>query len=446
MSMMRVLPLQFHMDPLGAVFAVLTLIIFISSGVFGIDYMKGEKNRRSFNIFFILSMFAQLMLCAASNLVTFYMCYELLTVLSMPLVIHERTKEAKMAALKYMFFSLFGAYGALFGIYNLSHFASSLDFIQGGSISADVFTANEGLLLAAAMALIMGFGVKAGMWPMHAWLPTAHPIAPSPASAALSACIVKAGVLGIIRSIWYVYGADKLKGSWVQTAFMILALITVFMGSMLAFKEPVLKKRLAYSTVSQVSYILFGLAVSFGAVVPYGSGADSAYVSDAMTGAVLHVLAHGFIKAALFLIAGAIIHHTGVTKVEDMRGIGLKMPVTMTCYTIVSLGLIGIPPTGGFISKWYLATGAIAADIPVFKYLGPAVLLISALLTAGYLLPLMIIGFFPGAEYREKVKGQEIKCEPGPLMTVPIATLTLLSLLIGLFPEPVIDLIRMVFV
>lgn len=434
------------MDPLGAAFSVLTLIIFISSGVFAADYMKDEKNKRSFYVFFSLSMCVQLAMCAASNLVTFYMCYELLTLLSMPLVIHERTKEAKAAALKYLFFSLFGAYGALFGIYNLSHFASSLDFIQGGRIGADVFAAHEGLLLASAMALILGFGVKAGMWPMHAWLPTAHPIAPSPASAALSACIVKAGVLGIIRSIWYVFGADKLKGTWVQTAFMILALITVFMGSMLAFKEPVLKKRLAYSTVSQVSYILFGLAVSFGAVIPYGTSADGTLVSDALTGAMLHVFAHGFIKAALFLTAGAIIHHTGATRVEEMCGIGLKMPVTMTCYTIVSLGLIGIPPTGGFTSKWYLATGAIAADIPVFKYLGPAVLLVSALLTAGYLLPLMITGFFPGADYRDKFRGEDLRDEPGPLMTIPIATLTLLSVLIGLFPEPLIDLIRMVFV
>ncbi len=434
------------MDPLGAVFAVLTLVIFISSGVFALDYMKEEKNKKSFAVFFLLSMFTELALCAASNLITFYLCYELLTVMSMPLVIHERSKEAKLAALKYLFFSLFGAYAALFGIYNLARYSSSLDFVQGGSLSPEAFSDNRTLMLAVAMALILGFGVKAGMWPMHAWLPAAHPIAPSPASAALSACIVKAGVLGIIRSLWYVYGADKLRGTWVQTVFMILALMTVLMGSTLAFKEPVLKKRLAYSTVSQVSYILFGLAVCMGDAGVRGSDGSVIYVSDAMTGAILHVLAHGFIKAALFLTAGAIIHHTGVTKVKDMRGIGLKMPLTMTCYTIVSLGLIGIPPTGGFISKWYLATGALASDIPVFRYLGPAVLLISALLTAGYLLELMILAFFPGAEYRESIKGQEIRKEPGMLMTIPIATLTLLSLLMGLFPEPIIELIRQVFI
>ena len=433
------------MDPLGAIFAVLTLVIFISSGVFSLDYMKEEKKKRSFAVFFVLSMFTELALCAASNLVTFYLCYELLTVMSMPLVIHERSAEAKMAALKYLFFSLFGAYGALFGIYNLARFASSLDFVLGGNLGSDVFAANKGLLLAVAMAMILGFGVKAGMWPMHAWLPTAHPIAPSPASAALSAVIVKAGVLGIIRSLWYVYGADKLRGTWVQDVFMILALITVLMGSMLAFMEPVLKKRLAYSTVSQVSYILFGLAVSFGQSCSVND-TGLKYASDALTGAILHVLAHGFIKAALFLIAGAIIHHTGATRVEDMRGIGLKMPITMTCYTIVSLGLIGIPPTGGFISKWYLATGALASDIPVFKYLGPAILLVSALLTAGYLLQLMIIGFFPGMAFRQSVQDKELKAEPGMLMTVPIATLTLLSLLMGLFPEPVIELIRQVFI
>ena len=268
--------------------------------------------------------------------------------------------------------------------------------------------------------MLIGFGVKAGMFPMHAWLTAAHPAAPAPASAILSAVIVKAGVLGIFRVVYYIFGASFLRGTWVQTFWMVLTLLTVFMGSMLAYREPVLKKRLAYSTISQLSYILFGFAVMDG---------------DSVTGGLLHVLCHGFIKAALFLCAGAIIYMTKRTRVEEMRGIGKEMPLLMWCYTIVSLGLIGIPPTGGFISKWYLATGALSSGILRFDWIGPAILLISALLTAGYLLPLTIQGFFPGADYYESGRGQMIKKkEPSPFMTMPVLVLTVLSIAIGLFP------------
>ena len=202
---------------------------------------------------------------------------------------------------------------------------------------------------------------------------------------------------------------------------MVLALVTVFMGSMLAYREPVLKKRLAYSTVSQLSYILFGLALMDG---------------DSVIGGLLHVLCHGFIKAALFLSVGAVIYMTGRTRVDEMRGIGKEMPLLMWCYTIVSLGLIGIPPTGGFVSKWYLATGALSSGIPGFDWMGPVILLISALLTAGYLLPPVISGFFPGADYDY---GALKKREPSPYMTVPVLILTILSVMIGLFPGQIVD-------
>ena len=287
---------------------------------------------------------------------------------------------------------------------------------------------NTAILLIAACACLLGFGVKAGMFPMHAWLPAAHPVAPAPASAALSAVIVKAGVLAVVRVVYYIFGPDFLRGSWVQTAWLTLTLLTVFMGSMLAYREPVLKKRLAYSTVSQLSYILFGLAVMN---------------VTAVTGGLLHVLAHGFIKAVLFLVAGAIICTTGRTRVEELRGIGKEMPLTMWCYTIASLGLIGIPPTGGFISKWYLAIGSLQSNTPafagigpVFRWLGPVVLLVSALLTAGYLLPLTIHGFLPGADYDY---AHLQKREPSPWMTVPIVILTVLSVLLGLFPNLLTD-------
>jgi len=426
MSMMMNLPIAFRVDGLGLLFAGITLIIFLSAGVYSFDYMKHSEHKISYQIFYFLAMIVEVLACFAANMITFYLCFELLTVSSMPLVIQERSHEAIMAALKYLFFSMFGAYMALFGIFFLSKYADTLAFIEGGSIGNAAFDEHQTLLLVCALALILGFGVKAGMFPMHAWLPTAHPVAPAPASAVLSAVIVKAGVLGIIRSLYYVMGISHIVGSFVQTVWMILSLVTVFMGSMLAYREPILKKRLAYSTVSQVSYILFGLSI--------------ANVTS-ITGSLLHVIGHGLIKAVLFLVAGVIIHYTGATRVSDMRGIGKRMPVTMWCYTIASLGLIGIPPTGGFISKWYLAMGSLESGIKVFDILGPVILLLSALLTAGYLLQLSVIGFFPGADFEIT---KDMKKEPSLFMTIPLVILTLLSVVVGLLPNGLLQYINQI--
>jgi multicomponent Na+:H+ antiporter subunit D len=277
--------------------------------------------------------------------------------------------------------------------------------------------------------MIIGFGAKAGMFPLHGWLPTAHPQAPAPASAVLSGVITKAGVLSIIRVVFYIIGADSIRGTWVQTVWIVLSLLTVFMGSMLAYKEKVLKKRLAYSTVSQVSYILFGLSV---------------LNPTAFVGALSHVVFHSVIKNTLFMVAGAIIVKTGWTRVEQLRGLGRVMPVTLVCYTAVSLALIGIPPFSGFVSKWFLATGALASGTGVWTFVGPVVLLASALLTAGYLFSIVIQGFFPGQDF----DGQEIKerglegNEPSWLMLAPIGILAAAALLLGCFPGALIGMIQ----
>jgi multicomponent Na+:H+ antiporter subunit D len=267
----------------------------------------------------------------------------------------------------------------------------------------------------------VGFGAKAGMLPLHAWLPAAHPVAPSPASASLSGIIVKSGVLATIRAVYYIVGPEFIRGTWVQYVWMTLTLLTVFMGSMLAFREKVFKKRLAYSTVSQISYILFGLSL---------------LEPEAFTGALLHTVTHAFVKCGLFLVAGVFLYSYGFTRVEQLDGIGKKMPVTLWCYTILSLALIGIPPTGGFISKWYLAGGALSSGIGVYSWLGPAVLLVSALLTAGYLLPITMKGFFPGREGNEQK--ESVRKEPAPAMLVPILILAVLALLLGVIPNPLL--------
>jgi len=321
-----------------------------------------------------------------------------------------------MGGLKYLFYSLFGAYMVLFGLFFLNRYTSSLTFLPGGTLNPETVAGNEGLMLVVAFAMIVGFSVKAGMFPLHAWLPTAHPVAPAPASAVMSGIIVKMGVLGMIRVVYYLIGADFIRGSWVQTAWMSLSLITVFMGSMLAYRETVFKKRLAYSTVSQASYILFGLSL---------------LQPQAMTGALLHVVFHAFIKSCLFLSAGAVIYKTHKTNVTDLRGIGKEMPVTIWSYTFAAAALIGIPPASGFISKWYLATGALASGIEVFSWLGPVVLLISALLTAGYLLRVTVNGFLPGADFDYETLEKK---EPKLIMVLPILILAVLAILLGIFP------------
>lgn len=415
----RALPVCFRIDEVSVLFSSMTLIVYLGAGFFSFEYMKHESKEKRYYGFYLIVFGMLNALCFAGSLITFYLFFEMLTLTSMPLVLHNGSREAIMAGLKYLFYSLCGAYMALFGIYFIWKNSDTFVFTAGGVLHTTA--ADSGILLIAAFVMLAGFGIKAGMFPMHAWLPAAHPVAPAPASAALSAVIVKAGVLAIIRIVYYIFGASFLRGTWVQTAWLVLTLTTVFMGSMLAYREPLLKKRLAYSTVSQLSYILFGLAMMN---------------ASSVTGGLLHVLAHGFIKAVLFLVAGAVIYTTGRTRVDELRGIGKEMPLTMWCYTIASLGLIGIPPTGGFISKWYLAVGSLSSGMPIFRWLGPIVLLVSALLTAGYLLPLTIQGFLPGADTDyTRLK----KREPSPWMTVPIVIMTILSVLIGLFPGVIVD-------
>ncbi len=457
--LMKDIPIYFHIDALGRLFVTFVSIVWVCVGFYSFVYMEHEGEEKRFYGFFLLLYAVLISLDFAGNLVTMYLFYELMTLTSMPLVLHNGSREAIMASLKYLFYSMCGAYAGLFGIFYLYKYCDTLAFTAGGSLNLTAAAGQEGILLIAVMAMLIGFGAKAGMFPLHAWLPTAHPVAPSPASAALSSIIVKAGVLAIIRVVYYMVGADFIRGTWVQSAWMTLTLITVFMGSLLAFREPVFKKRLAYSTVSQVSYILFGL---------------SALQPQAMSGALLHVVFHAFIKSTLFLTAGIFIFKCGKTRVSELRGIGKQMPVTLWCYTFASLALIGIPPTSGFISKWHLAQGALSADIGVFRYLGPVVLLVSALLTAGYLLPVTINGFLPGEDWKpdevpvghgEAAASAETaenaghaetaaaaenaghaenaaavpSLEPARGMLIPLIVLACLAVILGIIPNPLLN-------
>lgn len=414
----------FRVDNVGRIFAAIVTVIWVLAGFYGFEYMKHEKEEKRYFGFYMMVFGVLLALDFAGSLLTYYFFFEMMTLLSMPLILHSKTKEAIMGGIKYLFYSLFGAYMVLFGVYFLNKYASTLDFTAGGTLDMSAVAGNEGLLLVVAFSMIIGFSVKAGMFPLHAWLPTAHPVAPAPASAVMSAIIVKMGVLGILRTVYYMFGADFIRGTWVQTVWIVLALITIFMGSMLAYREKNLKKRLAYSTVSQVSYILFGMAI---------------LQPQALTGSLLHVVFHAVIKALLFMVAGVIIYKTGKTSADDLKGIGKEMPVTIWCYTLASVALIGIPPASGFISKWYLASGSLKSGVEVFSWLGPVVLLVSALLTAGYLLPITIQGFLPGADFDyNNLK----KKEPAKMMVVPLVVLAVLAIILGVFPNPLTSFIN----
>ena len=423
-NLMDNIPIAFAIDDVGRIFVTLISVIWVTTMIYSFVYMKHEGEEKRFFGFYIIVYGVLAALCFAKNLVTLYLFYEIMTLTSMPMVLHSGSRESIMAALKYLFYSMCGAYCGLFGIFFLNKYCDTLTFTAGGTLNPELAAAHQGILLIAVMVMILGFGVKAGMLPMHAWLPTAHPVAPSPASAVLSGIIVKCGILAIIRVVFFVVGPDFIRGTWVQTTWMVLALMTVFMGSMLAFREKVFKKRLAYSTVSQASYIMFGL---------------SALNETAFTGAMLHVVFHAFIKCTLFLTAGIFIFQCHKTRVEELRGIGKQMPGTVWCYTFASLALIGIPPTSGFISKWYLAQGALTADIGVFSYVGPAVLLVSALLTAGYLLPITINGFFPGEGFAVPQKQ-----EAPDGMLLPLVFLAAMTVLFGIFPNPLINFLSQI--
>ncbi|MBQ9324787.1 MAG: proton-conducting membrane transporter [Clostridia bacterium] len=399
-------------DALSRIYLVFISLVWLAVGVYSMGYNAHDPALARFDVFYTATYGILMGLSLSENAVTLYMFYEMMTLITLPLVMHTMERDAVSAGIKYLIYSVFGASTALLGIFFMAHYGTTLSFTAGGVLDAEKVAGHESLLVAISFLMMLGFGVKAGMFPMHAWLPTAHPVAPAPASAVLSGVITKMGVLGVIRVVFYLVGVDFLRGTWAQTAFMVLTLITVFMGSLMALREKQLKKRLAYSSVSQVSYVLFGLST----MSPIG-----------FVGAILHIVCHSLIKNTLFMAAGAIIHETGKTQVDDLTGIGKVMPRTMIAFTIVSLGLIGIPPTGGFISKWYLAQGALTLDSAA-AWIGPAILLCSALMTAAYLLVIVIHGFFPGD--RDIVKGKAA----GAVMWVPMLVLAVLSVVIGLFP------------
>jgi len=274
------------------------------------------------------------------------------------------------AAAKYLYMTVGGGLSVFFGLLITYYLTGSVVFNRPGLI-----TEPSSLATVAFVAFMLGFGLKAGMFPVHVWLPDAHPAAPSPVSAALSGIMLKTGIYGMIRVIFNIYSPEYVNAAGWDDFMLAVAVITILLGSAMALLQDDLKRRLAYSSIAQIGYILLGVFL---------------LNEQGLVGGLYHLFTHAFMKGLLFLCAGAIIVQTGIRNISRMRGIGLKMPLTMICFTIASLTMVGIPPFNGFISKWQLSVASLEAGQPLFV----AVLIVSSLLNAAYYFPIVITAFF----------------------------------------------------
>jgi multicomponent Na+:H+ antiporter subunit D len=399
------LEIKLRVDPLAAVFGGTAAILWFFATLYSTGYMAHEHNRRRYFIFYLLSLGMTMGVALSANLLTLYLFYEFLTIFTFPLVIHENNEEAKKAGIRYIIYSFVGAGLILIGLIITYGNVGTLEFVRGGIV--DLSTGSLLLWQITFACFIFGFGVKAAIMPLHAWLPSAM-AAPTPVSALLHAvAVVKSGVFGILRSMYSIFGIAALVG--LQMGYFVAALVsvTILVASVIAMQQDVLKRRLAYSTISQLGYITLGAGL---------------LNTIGLAGGLLHIINHALLKITLFFCAGAIITVTGKKKISELNGLGKQMPLTMIAFTIAAIGMIGIPPVNGFISKWYLVQASLESGAWIFV----VVLIGSALLNAAYFLPIVIAAFFKEGDF-QAVKGPE-----APLsMLVPILVLIAGCLVVG---------------
>lgn len=402
-------------DGAGKIFACLSATLWPLTAIYAFEYMKHENHLKMFYAFFVTAFGATMGIAMAENILTMYLFYEFLTISTIPLVMQGMTHKHKFAARKYMIYSIGGAAFAFAAVaYLIVNNADA--FVFGGNMAS---SADSPVALILFVAAFMGFGVKAAVFPLHSWLPTAS-VAPTPVTALLHAvAVVKAGAFAVIRLIYYSYGTDYLKGTWAQYFVMAVCIFTILYGSANALRQQHFKRRLAYSTISNLSYITFAATL----MTPAG-----------LVAAFCHMIFHSVIKIGAFFSAGAVLHETKKEYLSQLGGLGRKMPVTFACYTIYALALTGIPPLCGFFSKWYIATAGIA-DGDVMSVAGVVVLMISAFLTAMYMITPAVKAFTG-----EKGNKTQIK-EAGVLMLMPMILCAVACILFGVFARIPVNII-----
>ncbi|MGF2734769.1 complex I subunit 5 family protein [Marinobacter sp. DUT-1] len=356
-------------DALAMLFAGLSAALWLLTTVYAVGYLEDSPNRSRFFGFFSLCVASTLGIALAGNLFTFFLFYEMLTLSTYPLVVHRGTQQALRAGRTYIIYTLTGGAVLLFGIALLHNFSGDLPFRPGGHFE-DMAPELQLPLTIVFVILIAGLGVKAAIVPLHGWLPVAM-VAPAPVSALLHAvAVVKAGAFGIVRVVLEIYGLETANALGLLSGLAAIAAFTIVYGSVRALKQSDLKRRLAFSTVSQVSYIVLGLCLAG----PVG-----------VAGGLVHLIHQGVMKITLFFCAGNYAETLGIHRIDELDGAGRRLPATSVAFTLAAFGMIGTPPLAGFITKWTMGTGALAAGMDWVI----AVLVISSLLNAAYFLPVL---------------------------------------------------------
>ncbi|WP_207063459.1 complex I subunit 5 family protein [Motiliproteus sp. SC1-56] len=403
-----------HADALSVLFVSLSTLLWLVTTIYAIGYLEHSPDRSRFFGFFSLCVTATVGLAMAGNLFTFVIFYEALTLATYPLVAHKGTPEAIRGARIYLGYTLAGGVLLLTGAVWLRTLAGPLDFAQGG-ILGDIPGLDPDALRWIFLLLVAGLGVKAALFPLHGWLPRAM-VAPAPVSALLHAvAVVKAGAFGIVRVVYDVYGVEFSGELGVLMPLGALAAFTIIYGSVRALSQDHLKKRLAYSTVSQVSYIALGATI----LGPL-----------ATIGGLVHLVHQGVMKITLFFAAGNYAETLGVHRVSEMNGVGRRMPVTTAAFTVAALGMIGLPPVAGFFSKWYLGLGALEAGAGAWVI---PVLLASSALNAAYFLPILYRAWFLPAGPWPLENHTHHRGETRPSLQWPPMVTAALAVLVGTF-------------
>lgn len=411
------LSISLRLDAAGSVFAAILAFLWPFATLYSFEYMKHEGREKIFFMFYTVTYGVTLGIAMAEDIVTMYFFYEMLTMVTVPLVLHTLTREAVLASRTYLYYSLGGAAFAFIGMIFILIYGSTSDFTPGGVLDISRLGDRANMLLYIYVLCFCGFSVKAAMFPFSVWLPKAG-VAPTPVTALLHAvAVVKAGAFATMRITYFSFGTELLRGTWAQNFLIAVTAFTIVFGCSMALKETHMKRRLAWSTVSNLSYILFGVVI----MTPLG-----------LTGALAHMVCHAVMKICAFFCAGAVIYKSGRTYIYQLDGMGKKMPKVFACFTVASLALMGVPGLCGFVSKWYLAKGAVESQNP-FAYAGLAAILLSALLTAVYMLTMMVRAFFPGKDFDiSKLDAVE---EANWILFVPLAAFVVIMFVIGLHPQ-----------
>jgi len=411
------LQLSFNIEPLGMIFALIASFLWLITTVYAIGYMRSheEQNQTRFYACFAIAIGSVMGIAFAANLFTLFIFYEVLTLSTYPLVTHAGTKDAKKGGRIYLGILLSTSIVFfLLAIVSTWFVAGTLDFKQGG-----VFDSNVNTTVAGAILVLFIFGIgKAAIMPFHRWLPAAM-VAPTPVSALLHAvAVVKAGVFTILKVCTLIFGLDLLS-VLPSTQFMLyLAGATVLLASLVAMRQDNLKARLAYSTVSQLGYVTIGALLA---------------TSSGVIGGSMHIGMHAFSKITLFFCAGAILVAAHKTKISEMHGIGRQMPITMAAFLIATLSIIGVPPTGGTWSKWFLLMGTMETE----QWVIMAVLVISSLLNIAYLLPIPFHAFFSG----DKAQSSGAGIKEAPLASLIALSITTVGcVVLFIYPQSLYEL------